>query len=366
MTKQRSVGIHGIGLYLPSEVRTNDWWPESVVSSWRERRAGQRSRELMSDRPAGDVVPVTDGVSKVLDALSVANTDPFNGVVERRVMPKGMLPSEMEIAAGKEALAKSEIDPEEIGLLLTHSYCPDVLNVPNACTVHRELGLSTNCLSLATDGACNSFLQQLTLAEQMIASGRTRYALLVQSSASSRLVHKEDPSSIWFGDAATAVVVGPVSEGKGVLGSAHRTDGTLSRTIMCGIPGKHWYDEGQCVLYVGDAREGRRMILTIADLASDVTRDVLAQAGLEPGDVRFYASHQGTSWLRAITQEHVGLRNARSVDTFSWTASLVACNIPAMLALGAKEGLLRDGDPALLFSGGSGITWSAIVLRWGK
>jgi 3-oxoacyl-[acyl-carrier-protein] synthase-3 len=304
-------------------------------------------------------------VSKVLSALAITNQDPFNGVAERRVMPEGMVSSQMEIAAAKEALARAEVDPEEVGLLLTHSYCPDVINVPNACTVHRELGLPARCLSLATDGACNSFLQQLTLAEQMIATGLTRYALLVQSSAITRLLVTEDPSSTWFGDGATAVVLGPVSEGKGVLGRAHRTDGTLSRTVMCGVPGRNWYDEGRSILYVGDTREGRRMILTIADLAVDVADDALAQAGLGRADVRFYASHQGTPWLRPLTQEHLGLANARFVDTFSWTANMVSANVPAELALGAQKGLLKDGDPVLLFSGGSGITWSAVVLRWG-
>jgi 3-oxoacyl-[acyl-carrier-protein] synthase III len=354
-----------MGVYLPPEVRTNDWWPESVVASWQERRAGRASRELMSDRPAGDVVPVTDGVAEVLKALEIANADPFNGVAERRVMPQGMSPSQMEAAAGKEALANSKVDPRDVGLLLTHSYCPDVLNVPNACSVHRDLGLAPKCLSLATDGACNSFLQQVSLAESMIASGLTRYALLIQSSASSRLTQREDPSSTWFGDGATAVVLGPVSEGKGVLGRAHRTDGTLSRTVMVGVPEHNWYDDGRCVLYVGDTREGRRMILTIADLATDAAGDALAEASLKKDEVRFYASHQGTCWLRPVTQAHLGLDNARFFDTFSWTASLVAANIPVQLAYGAQKGLLKDGDPVLLFSGGSGITWSAIVLRWG-
>jgi 3-oxoacyl-[acyl-carrier-protein] synthase-3 len=365
MSEPSSVGIHGTGVYLPPEVRKNQWWPASVIEGWRNRRGGQTTREAISDGDPGDIVPLTDGVRLILARLSDAKSDIFQGAEERRVMPAGMLSSDMEASAAREAIMASKVDPEDIDLLLTHSYCPDLLNVPNACIVHRKLGLQERCFTMSVDGASNSFLLQLALAEQMIASGRSRFALLVQSSASSRLIDASDPSSLWFGDGATAVVVGPVARGKGILGQSHHTDGTLSRTIVCGVPGREWYDEGRCILYMMDPLEGRRMILTIADYSKQAIHAALAQAKLRAEDVRFYASHQGTFWLRALTQEYTGLLGASSADTFAQTTSLVAANIPLLLAEGQRRGSLNDGDPVVLFSGGSGITWSAVVLRWG-
>lgn len=365
MREPSSVGIHGTGVYLPPDVRTNQWWPASVVEGWRSRRGGETTREALSAADPGDIVELTDGVRRTLAQLSDAKSDIFQGAKERRVMPEGMLSSDMEAAAAREALKASQVDPEDIDLLLTYSYCPDLLTVPNACIVHRKVGLQERCVTLSVDGHANSFLLQLTLAEQMIASGRSRLALLVQSSASSRLIDATDPSSLWFGDGATAVVVGPVARGKGILGQSHHTDGTLSRTIVCGVPGRQWYDEGRCVLYMMDPLEGRRMILAIADYSKQTIHEALAQAELRAEDVRFYASHQGTFWLRALTQEYTGLLGASSADTFASTTSLVAANIPLLLAEGQRSGSLKDGDPVVMFSGGSGITWSAVVLRWG-
>jgi 3-oxoacyl-[acyl-carrier-protein] synthase III len=364
-----SVGIHGVGAYLPPDVRQNQWWPESLVSKWRgdhTDRSFQRIVNASEDAVGGAAPPMTEGARMVLERQSALKQDMFQGVVERRVMLEGVVSSDMETAAAREALAQSEVDPKDIDLLLTYSQCPDTLCVPNACIVHRDLGLPEKCFTVAMDGVCNSFLLQLSMAEQMIAAGRSRFALLVQSSGISRLLNREDQFSIFFGDGATAAVVGPVTAGRGILGRAHRTDGNWSRGAMCGIPGRRWYDEGRVIAYVDDPRMARQMLLAIPDRARQVVSEALAEAGLGSEDIGFYACHQGTAWMRAITQEYLGLINARSADTFSWTGSLSASNIPFMLVTGQRSQSLRDGDPVVLFTGGGGMTWSALVLRWGK
>jgi 3-oxoacyl-[acyl-carrier-protein] synthase-3 len=359
-----NVGILGIGVYLPAEVRTNAWWPPAVVDGWRERIGATRA--VLGNTGAVESPVESLGVRRVLAAIEQASEDIFQGAFERRVMPDGMLGSEMEIAAAREALELSGVPVSDIGLVLAHSHCPDFIGVPDACTVHHALGLPERCITLSADGSFNSFLLQLSIAEAMIASGVVRSALLLQSSASSRLVESRDPSSLFFGDAATAVVVGRVGEGRGILGRAHRTDGSLDRTVVCGIPGRRWYEEGRDILYVDDVQQSRKMILGVADCAEQTVTEALAEARLGPSDVSYYAAHQGTAWLQQVTKEHVGLGHARSVATFRETASVGSCNLPLLLREGARKGLLRDGDVAVLFSGGSGITWSSIALRWGR
>ena len=39
-----SVGILGVGSYLPEQVRTNDWWPRSIVDEWEEKTILARKR----------------------------------------------------------------------------------------------------------------------------------------------------------------------------------------------------------------------------------------------------------------------------------------------------------------------------------
>lgn len=354
------VGILGVGVFLPAEIRRNDWWNPALVEKWRKKMA----ENLVRPRHDPDD-PVSEGVRRVVEAMGEFADDPFKGAVERRVMPHGMVSSDMEVAAAEDAIARSGTDRSMIDLLLVHSQLPDYLNVPTAPRVHRRLGLAERCLSMSTEGACNSFLMQLALAEQMVRGGRARQALLIQSSAVSRVQRPEDHHSVWFGDAATAVLVGPVREGHGILGQTHRTDGSLYEAMVTGCPGGRWYDGGKIVGYVANSKSARRMLLLIADLARQSVHEALAEAGCSPESVDFYATHQSTRWFRRVTQEHIGLTRARHADTFSWTAGLGSANIPFMLAVGEREHLLKEGNLVAMHTGGSGITWSAVVLRWG-
>jgi 3-oxoacyl-[acyl-carrier-protein] synthase III len=300
---------------------------------------------------------------KVLETLE---NDPFQGAKERRVMPEGMKASDMELRAATDAIARAGIDAREIQLLLCHAAVPDYLVTNNGCLLHHQLELSRECLTMATDAACNSFVSQLGLAEQMIRGGRTKYALLVQSCGISRLLDRADPVSPNFGDGATAVVVGPVAAGRGVLSTRYRTDGSLHRGIVGSVRGRSWYDDGRVCMYSEDTAAARRTFFEIADRGKEVVESALADAAVSPHDVDFFGVHQGTSWSRLLLSDYFGLERARSVETFAWAASIFAGNIPLALSIAEKEGILRDDQTVAMFAGGAGLTYSAAVLRWGR
>lgn len=354
------VGIWGVGVHLPEQVRDNSWWPKDVVARWQEKADARLDRAADADHELA-----TEGARLVLKHMSRYRDDVFRGARERRILPEGLATTDIELPAAKKALAAAGVEPGEVDLLLSSTTLPDVLLVPNACRLHERLGLATRCFTLQTEGVCNAFLLQFALAEQMIRGGQARVALLVQSSGTSRLVSREDPLSAWFGDAATAVVVGPVADGFGLLGRRHETYGQFYDGLKCGRPDGRWYD-GPPVSYIDQASNSRSMLLSTMHRSRQVIHDALAEAGATAEAVDFYASHQGFAWFRAMTQEHAGMVNARTVDTFDWTASVLGCNIPLVLHVGEKEGLLRPGDLVASFAGAAGAVISALVYRWGR
>ncbi len=359
-TRESGVGILGLGAYLPPIVRTNDHWPERIVAGWRAKQADKLARGPI------DLADASPAVRAVAAAMAEAAQDPFQGARERRVMPDDMLPSDMELRAAKDAIARADVDPTQIDLVIGFSMTPDVLNVPNACRLHDELGLSERCFSIALDTVCNSFQSQMALAEAMIKTGRARYALLFQSTALSRLARLEDAFSVSFGDGATAQIVGPVAAGRGLIGSAHGTDGTLRNALATGIPGKHWWEDGRIVSYLPDPASAFRMLVTVAETGQKIAARALADAGVAAGDIDFFACHQASSWFRAVAQAELGLLRARAVDTFSWAGSLSGANIPLVLATADRDGMLKPGDLILTYAGGTGITYSSLVVRWGR
>lgn len=352
----RTIGLLGIATHLPPETRGNDWWPSATVERW------MRARATPPPPPRAD--ELTPAMARVLAALAQQAIDPFQGVVERRVLAPALSAVEMELDAAERAIAHAGIPKAEIDVLLTHSATPDFLLSNTACVLHHRLGLPATCFTMQAEASAYSFMMQLSLAEAMIASGRARHALLVQSCANSRIIDPEDPTSPLLGDGAAAAVVGPTRE-PGLLATVHRTDGSHPRALVATVPGARWYDPGPIVLHSADPRAARQIFLETADRANEVVSAALAEAGQAPGEVDFFAVHQGTPWLRRVTQETIGLTRARSVDTFSTTGYLFGASIPLVLEAAQRRGLLARGDLVVLHGGGVGSTYGAVVMRWG-
>jgi 3-oxoacyl-[acyl-carrier-protein] synthase-3 len=357
--QEKAIGILGVGTHLPPQVRQNNWWPDHVVQSWREKAA--RRMEKLHDAL---VEEKTEGARRTLEALAGLAKDPFQGARERRVIGDDTTAADMETIAAREAIARAGIPQDEIDLVLSHQICPDYINVPSAAVVHGNLGLSEHCTTMGTDAACNSFMLQLTLARGMIASGQARYALLTQSSTLTRFPDSGEMIDAWGGDGASAVVVGPVSPGRGILSFSNHTNGKLWGALVCGVPGRRWQDD-RCVIYSEDRAANLDMVVRIADRAKRVIDESLGKAGLSPRDVAFFAGHQGFKWLLPVTQAYAGLGHARSVEHFHYTGTVSSVNLPLQMAVAEKEGILKPGDVVTCFQGGTGMTWSGMTLRWG-
>lgn len=364
-----NLGIIAIGTYLPPDVRTNSWWPRSVVAGWRTAAANDNrpsGSALLVNHRLTDAGPGADseGVRKVLAAFAASAHDPFGGCRQRRVLADGIPPSHMQIQAAENALDKAGLDPGDIDFIIEDSMVPDRLTVPGAPIVQHAIGAPQSALTLSTTAGGNAFATHVELAHALVRGGRYRYGLLIQGSALGRLIDPCAPYAPLFGDGATAVAVGPARDGFGFLASAHRTDGGLDDTMIAGVPGRSWYSDGPISWHPESVPATRAMLLTLADRARQIVGEALNAAGVGPRDVDFYASHQATSWFRQLTQEHAGLSHARAMDTFHFTGSLIGANVPFVLDAAVCDGQLRDGDLVVTHSGGTGITWSSVVLRW--
>jgi len=351
-----NTGILGIGVFLPDQVRRNDWWPESVVAGWRER---------LAQRPIPPE-PEDQGERLAWAARMEVGDDPFGGCVERRVMSPGMTALDMEIAAARQALSKAAVAPDEIDMLLLQSSVPDQLTTNIACSIHAALGLPRRCFTLTVEAVCNGFQQQVSLADAMIKSGQARRALLVQSCSLSRVLPYHEPYSTSFGDGATAAVIGPVGEGRGLLAAEHQTDGTLDGTLITTVPGSTWFDDGKLVYHHVVGKKSQRMLASVPQMGRDTIHGALARTKYGPLDVDFYAGHQPNPWYLPVTRTFAGLDRARHVETFKWAGSLIAANIPLALSLALDEGLLHDDDLVVTQSGGTGLSVSSLVFRWGR
>lgn len=363
--KAAGVGIIGIGVHLPPTIRDNSHWSKEAVQGFsrKEGDIAAPSRKTFEELTSSRFAKIA------FEELAKWKDDPFHGARERRVAAEGVLSSDIEYAAAKAALDDAALKPEDVGLLLLQSTVPDWPSLStNPAILHHRLGLPRSCPGINTDAKCDGILFQLQLASSVIMAGGAKHALLVQSTLWSRLLDYEHPSSTLFGDAASAVVLGPVSPDRGILSIQNFMDGRYSGIAVLAPPDNApWYQgTGRLTPKTLDHARMKEVPLLTGDLASHAIGEVLKEAGLRPEDVDLFLCHQPISSFNAISRRSAGLDHVKTVDTFRQLGAISSCVVPVNLSIARKDNMVSDGDVAIFFMTGSGLSWGAAAVRLGS
>ena len=149
------------------------------------------------------------------------------GIKERRILKgenKGV--SVMGIAAVKDLLAKTGIDPKEIDLLIFATVTADMTFPATANLVATAVG-AVNAFSYDMGAACSGFLYALTTGASFIETGRYKKVVVVGGDKMSSIIDYTDRTTcIIFGDGAGCVLLEPTTDDVGVMDSLLRSDGT--------------------------------------------------------------------------------------------------------------------------------------------
>lgn len=105
--------------------------------------------------------------------LSKKLLERVSGVAERRWWSAGTTFDDAAISAGKQALDAAGIEPGQIGLLINTSVTRRNLEPSVASKVHHGLGLPSSAMNFDIANACLGFVNGMTLAANMIDSGRS-------------------------------------------------------------------------------------------------------------------------------------------------------------------------------------------------
>jgi 3-oxoacyl-[acyl-carrier-protein] synthase-3 len=132
------------------------------------------------------------------------------------------------------------------------------------------------------------------------------------------------------------------------------------------VPGGTWFDAGRPRMHVAEPAQLRDVFLATADVCKQSVEAVLATTGHTVADIDFLCVYQGTPWLRGVVHEYLRVGEVKSVETFTQLGYLSAAMIPVNLFVAESEHELGDDDLVVLTGGGTGMTYGAAVLRWGR
>ncbi|MCP8968297.1 beta-ketoacyl-ACP synthase III [Ectobacillus ponti] len=273
------------------------------------------------------------------------------GIEERRIADDSTDTSHMATAAAKAAIANAGISPEEIELILVATVTPDSPFPSMACLVQERIG-AHKAAAMDISAACAGFMYGMITAQQFIQNGVYKHVLVIGCEKLSKITDWSDRNTaVLFGDGAGAAVLGPVSEGRGILSFELGADGR-------GAP--HLYQNDYIVM------NGREVFKFAVRQMGDSCMNVLEKAGLTKEDVDFLVPHQANIRIMEASRQRLELPVEKMSKTVHKYGNTSAASIPISIVEELENGKIKDGDLIVLVGFGGGLTWGAVALRWGR
>jgi 3-oxoacyl-[acyl-carrier-protein] synthase III len=276
------------------------------------------------------------------------------GVRERRhAAPEERL-DELAAAAGRDALARAEVDPADLDLVLVATMAPDDLS-PNAAPLVAELLGAHRAGAFDVGAACTGFISSLSVAAAQVESGRADAALVVGADLLSRITDREDRSTAGlFADGAGAAVIAPGRDGEGAIGPiVLGADGSGAPTIRATFAERKLRMQGHDTF-----RQAVRRL-------SESTVAAVERAGLGLDEIDLFVYHQANTRILSAVGERLELDPARVIDCIERYGNTSSATVPIALVEAEAAGRLEPGAKVLLAAFGAGFTWGAGVVEWG-
>ena len=271
--------------------------------------------------------------------------------IHRRRRVTGETLVDLASDAGSRALGLTDIDPADLDLVLVATLTPDQLQPPTAPLVASRMG-AESAGAIDIGAACTGFLSALSLATAQLESGRAQAALVVGAEVMSRVTDYSDRRTAGlFGDGAGAALL--TLGGPGLIGPITlHSDGGRGELIQAS-------NEERLV-----RMNGRATFRSAVAAMSDVTQEVVSDAGLALEEIDLFVYHQANSRIISAVGERLDLPADRVIDCLGEYGNTSAASIPIALSEAASTGLLRKGSRVLLSAFGAGLTWGAGIIEW--
>lgn len=283
------------------------------------------------------------------------------GIITRRRAAAGTSLMDMSVAASKEAIEKSKVNPAEIDavILATISF---PYQTPSGATLLAEKVGAVGAAAYDISAACAGYCYGIAQADSLIRSGTARYVLVVGAEKLSDFIDPTDRSiSFLLADGAGAAVVGP-SDHPGI-----------SKTVW-GSDGSNWDKVGMTGSLV-DFRDGKIAWPTLIQEGQSVFRwavwemvkvakQALEASGLEASDLSALVTHQANVRIIDEFAKQLGLPESVVVaKDIVDTGNTSAASIPLAMHRLLAEGLVKSGGYALEIGFGAGLAYAAQVVE---
>ncbi|HZW37901.1 MAG TPA: beta-ketoacyl-ACP synthase III [Ignavibacteriaceae bacterium] len=320
--------ITGLGMYVPETVMDNAYFEKIVDTSdeWITSRTGIKERRLMENQPS----------------------------------------SYMATKAVEDLIKTSNLDPNEIDLIIVSTVTPDMFFPATAALVQDNVG-AKNAWGFDLNAACSGFLFALQTGASFVESGRYKKVIVIGADKMSSITDYTDRNTcILFGDASAAVLLEPNYDGYGVVDSILHIDGSGREALYMkgggslNPPTHETVDKKMHYIY----QDGKAVFKVAVKGMADVSYEIMQKNNLTGADVKYLVPHQANLRIIDATAERMGVSKDKVMINIHKYGNTTTATIPTCLVEYYREGKIKKGDNLILAAFGAGFTWGAIYLKW--
>jgi len=287
------------------------------------------------------------------------------GIKERRILKgENQGVSVMGIAAVKDLLAKTKIDPKEIDLIIFATVTADMTFPATANIVATAVG-ATNAFSYDMGAACSGFLYALATGSSFIQSGMYKKVVVIGGDKMSAIVDYTDRTTcIIFGDGAGCVLLEPTTEDVGVIDYMLKSDGSGEAYLHMKaggsrVPASHEsVDSRKHFVY----QEGSAVYKFAVTNMADISAQLAQRNKLTADTIDWLVPHQVNKRIIDATASRVGISEDKVLMNIERYGNTTAGTIPLLLWDFEKK--LKKGDNLLMAAFGGGFTWGSVYVKW--
>lgn len=283
------------------------------------------------------------------------------GIRERRIAADDEKTSDLACAAAVNALSAAGRDAKDIDLIIVATTTPDLTFPATAARVQAALGV-TEGAAFDLQAVCSGFIFALATADNFLARGQAKRALVIGAETFSRIMDWEDRGTcILFGDGAGAVILEAQDEaqagGRGVISTFLRTDGRMHDLL--------YVDGGPSeTKTVGKVRMvGNAVFRQAVEHISGAMLEACARANIPLSDVDWFVPHQANQRILDGVARRLGIPGEKVVSTVAHHGNTSAASVPLALDTAVLDGRIKPGQLVLMEALGGGLTWGAALVR---
>jgi 3-oxoacyl-[acyl-carrier-protein] synthase-3 len=324
----KKVGIIGVGEYLPKKILSNADLEKMVDTSdeWITTRTGIKQRRLASKHEAV---------------------------------------SDLAIRAAKRALVDAKLKPQNLDLIIVATVTPDY-QFPSVACILQDAISAKNATCFDISAACAGFVYAIVIAQQFIARGVYKNALVVGTEVLSSITDWQDRNTcVLFGDGAGAAVLSEVKSG-GILSTYLGCDGTMGDLLILPAGGSRNPATHKTI----DRRQhyikmrGNELFKIAVRSMAEAGQKALASCGLTCRDVDCFIPHQANIRILLAVAARLGIEKRKIYLNIERYGNMSSASTATALCEAVKEKRIKKGDIVLLDAFGAGLVWGACVIKW--